>query len=273
MTAPECSRMLMTMNDIKWYRDGAILLNLIVLLSGIVLILAGIIAGYFDRESVSTVCISVGCSLTSTAIVGFLYVRYQTKHQKMKELMDVWGLKEIYDTRAIMNQSADRAQERAKERVDAIGFGFRSWRQAKTSNVIRMLGSGVRIRILSVLPNTIITKRREIDEEVTVGDISKSIIQLRKWVEELRKYGDIELRFHKSLPLDFYFRIDDTLFIGPYMYKKLSQQTVSYEFSRYGKMFREYAEYFESVWNDAYTVQQVESIEKLRKLFTKEASK
>lgn len=240
-------------------QDGftqASLWNGIVLTIGIIFILVGLLGNDFwmpveKIETARNILISVGCSLVATAIVTYFNGKYQLKRQKIKELIDVWGLEEIFETRAIMNQEADRKQSEAKHCLDAIGFGFSSWRQNKEKEVIEMLKRGVKIRIISPVPDTHIILQRENDEEAATGQISKSIHLLQNWVEGLQKYGNIEIRFYKSLPLDFYFRIDDTLFLGPYLYKKQSQQTVSYQFNKHGRMFEEYKDYFETVWADA----------------------
>lgn len=233
---------------------------MLVLFSGLVCIFSGCAGNDFwwkeKAEIIRTILISVGCSLIATSIVTYFYMKYQAKHQKVKELMDIWGLRGIYETRSLMNSAADEAQESARKCVDAIGFGFSSWRQNKAREVRQMLQRGVKIRLLSPLPDTEFVKQREKDEEVAQGNISQSIHLLHKWVDGLKKYGDIELRFYKSLPLDFYFRVDDALFIGPYLYKKQSQQTVSYEFCRSGNMFSEYTQYFEIVWKDAISMKQ-----------------
>ena len=51
------------------------------------------------------------------------------------------------------------------------------------------------------------------------------------------------------MPLDFYCKIDDNLYVGPYLYGKESQQTISYRFSPNGKGFKYYSNYFETLWN------------------------
>ena len=50
------------------------------------------------------------------------------------------------------------------------------------------------------------------------------------------------------MTLDFYWRVDNVLYIGPYWYGVDSQQTITYKFVDGGKGFTQYTEYFESLW-------------------------
>ena len=52
------------------------------------------------------------------------------------------------------------------------------------------------------------------------------------------------------MTLDFYWRIDDELYVGPYLYGIPSQQTITYKFVNGGMGFKLYSEYFESLWNN-----------------------
>jgi hypothetical protein len=61
-----------------------------------------------------------------------------------------------------------------------------------------------------------------------------TIIVLGKWVESLQKIApdkdNIQIKYYSTLPQDFYFREDDYLYTGPYLYGISSQQTISFEF-------------------------------------------
>jgi len=57
------------------------------------------------------------------------------------------------------------------------------------------------------------------------------------------------------MTLDFYWRMDDELYIGPYLFDVVSQQTITYKFVRGkskddGRGFNMYTNYFESLWNN-----------------------
>jgi len=52
------------------------------------------------------------------------------------------------------------------------------------------------------------------------------------------------------MTLDFYWRVDDELYVGPYWYHVGSQQTITYKFTSGKKGFKLYEKYFEDLWND-----------------------
>ena len=52
------------------------------------------------------------------------------------------------------------------------------------------------------------------------------------------------------MTLDFYWRVDNDIYIGPYWYHVGSQQTITYKFHKGRRGFDIYRDYFESLWND-----------------------
>ena len=63
--------------------------------------------------------------------------------------------------------------------------------------------------------------------------------------------GQIEIKLAKHLPSEFYCRVDDSIYVGPYQYGKDSQQMITMEFKNPGKAFAYYEEYFDSLWKDS----------------------
>ena len=58
------------------------------------------------------------------------------------------------------------------------------------------------------------------------------------------------MRGYSTMTLDFYWRVDDYLYVGPYWYGVESQQTITYKFLDGGKGFTQYSDYFEELWNN-----------------------
>ena len=52
------------------------------------------------------------------------------------------------------------------------------------------------------------------------------------------------------MTLDYYWRVDDELYIGPYWYGYKSGDTITFKFLSGGKGFQHYSNYFESLWNN-----------------------
>lgn len=62
--------------------------------------------------------------------------------------------------------------------------------------------------------------------------------------------GKIIVKGYNSMTLDFYWRVDNTVYVGPYWYGVDSQQTITYKFLDGGKGFTQYTEYFSSLWDN-----------------------
>lgn len=190
----------------------------------------------------------LGVSLLLSGLLGFM-IRVITYYKDAKyQVCDVWGIKNIYETRAIANLTINACQERARERVDIIAFGLSSWRNAKERLIDSMLAQGVEIRIITMDPDSTILEMRDKAENKTIGSTKDSIITLKKFFDQTEMRRKVKIKYHKELPLDFYFRVDDHVFVGPYLFGSESQQTITYEFEKGGEGYRYYTEYFEKLW-------------------------
>lgn len=230
-------------------------LNLLITAFGVILILISFFLpkGYaaWGVTEIKTIVISVGCSLLATSLVAFLSSRYLIRRQRTKEIIDEWGLVEIFASRQMMNASCDTAQSLAEKQIDIMAMGLKSWRDSQTEEIRKKLEQGVKIRILAPHPDLDAVRQRTHDEGESEGQIRHTIVTLADWVSGMKRHGAISLKYYNALPEDFYFRLDDTLFTGPYMYGKGSQKTLSYEYRNPGKAFSLYTGHFETCWNDS----------------------
>jgi len=112
----------------------------------------------------------------------------------------------------------------------------------------------MKVRIITIDPNSEFLKERELVEEENPGAIRNTILRLIEWVDvvnsDATEDNKVEIRIYDSLPFDFYMRLDSSLYIGPYMYGLNSQQTISYEYKRPSRGYEYYSRYFEKLWND-----------------------
>lgn len=230
--------------------------NLKVIITGLIIIIVGIISVLFDIFVLKTsqcIWISVGCSLLASGIV--ILAQELLLEGKKVDPLEEWGLEKIYETRAEKSKESDPELDKAKEQLDVIAFGLKSFRSKHTKRVEKILKRGVNVRILTMNPNedNLFLKQREHEEEETEGQIRNSIVQLVKWADNLnsRNYaGKIEIKGYKCMTLDFYWRVDNDIYVGPYWYHVGSQQTITYKFHKGGKGFDTYSDYFEELWND-----------------------
>jgi hypothetical protein len=168
------------------------------------------------------------------------------------EMYREWGLIAIYRTRSEMNTSTEKSFIKMHESFDIVAFGMKSLRDAKGYRFKQKVEKGLKMRLLTIDPNSPFVIQREKDEMKICGEIKQSIEELEKWVNELKKAApnpeNVQLRFYDSMPLDHYCRQDDNLFIGPYLYGIEGQQAISYEFDCYGMGYEYYTNYFEHLW-------------------------
>lgn len=231
-------------NKINW---GAFSIGLLVIVIGIVCVLLDI-----NRwKNPQLVGISIGCSLIASGLVIVLNTLL-IERKKVNPLRE-WGLERIYSTRAERNADADPNIDKAKYDIDGIAFGLSNFRAKYSAKIETCLKHGVNIRLLVMSPNSSFLPEREKEEKVSEGTISGQIIDLIRWAELLnsKSYrGTFMIKGYSCMTLDYYWRVDDDLYIGPYWYGYQSSNTITYKFTNGGKGFQHYSEYFESLWAD-----------------------
>ena len=239
---------------------NATLVNAITFVLGVVSVLVGAFNSY--TTAIGTILISIGTSIIASSVIVYLSARYLFKQNKIKDIIEKWGMSGIYDTRTKMNESANIFLKENENTLDIMAFGLRSFRDTQTALIQQKVGQGMQIRILTIHPRSKFLEQRERDEKELIGQIANEITQLNQWMESLKKYQirekQIRIKFYDTLPLDFYFRLDKRIFIGPYLYGKTSQQTISYEYSYSSIGFEYYSNYFEKIWGDNQFSKEVE---------------
>ena len=240
----ETNRILENMN--------AQLVNIIATLAGIVLIFVALIIK--TDTFWGQICISVGTSILASSIVVFISSKYLFKQSKIKEMIEEWGIAGIYETRQNMNQYCNINVERNEKQLDIIAFGLKGFRHSKGELIKNKVAKGMRLRIITMDPDSKFLVEREKVEGCIEGEIKNTINQLIEWVELLKlnqiEEDQVQIKFYDTLPLDFYFGLDNSIYVGPYLYGIDSQQTISYEFRCNSKGYHYYSNYFEKIWNN-----------------------
>lgn len=227
------------------YNLKSIIVGLLVTLMGGALIISDI----FWWNTASMVWISIGCSLIASALVILLNT-FLVDASKYNPLDD-WKLNRIAFTRAEINNDCGAELRRAKYQVDIVAFGLQSFRNKQTSEIENYLKKGVNFRILTMNPKSEFVLARETEEDDT--NIKNSIEKLIEWANQLNNKqfkGRIIVKGYSCMTLDFYWRIDDIIYVGPYLYGYDSQQTITYKFIEGGNGYKLYTEYFEKLWEE-----------------------
>lgn len=139
------------------------------------------------------------------------------------------------------------------QRTGGLGNIYPSRSDMKADIIKEKLAAGVKIRFLVMDPNSPYLKEREREERVLCDSIKRTIEDLEDWIRKLNKENrknNIQLKYYNALPLDYYNRIDNVVYMGPYWYGRTSQYTVSYRFKGDSEGFSLYAKYFEELWNN-----------------------
>lgn len=236
----------------KLEQINATLINQIIFWIGLGVVFIGL---FIQQSDWRNICISVGCSLIASSIVSYLTSKYLIRINTVKNIIEHWGLVTIYETRQEMNRKSDEIFPSLEKHLDIIAWGLKSFRDSSKGRMIEdKIKQGLKVRIIAPHPDSKFVVQREHDEKEIPGQIRKTIIHLGEWVNNLKKSAhhesDVQIRYYESLPEDFFFRMDDHVFIGPYRYGISSQQTISYEFKGPSNGFRNYVDYFERVWGD-----------------------
>lgn len=173
--------------------------------------------------------------------------------ERIKNL-EYWNLEKIFKTRAEKNTESDPKLERHDtKQLDGIAFGLSSFRSAREKDVLACLKNGMNMRLLIMNPDSDFVKQRALEEGAHIDSISTSIVGLVEWANKLNRESDsgkIQIKYYNAMTLDFYWRMDDVVYVGPYLYNIMSQQTITYKFVKDGKGFDVYTDYFESLWNN-----------------------
>ncbi len=229
------------------YNLKSIIVSLVVSVIGIVIIPLD----FYLLKSTINLGISIGCSLISSSVVAILTTVFVEKQHPNP--LDEWKIDKIYSTRAEKNAESDPKLKKVKDHLDVVAFGLKSFRSKQSKTVETLLRNGVNIRIITMNPDSPFVTQRETEEQEQPGQIQNTIYQLIEWADKLNteKYkGKIIIKAYSCMTLDFYWRMDDELYVGPYWYGISSQQTITYKFIKGGRGFDHYTDYFDSLWDN-----------------------
>lgn len=224
------------------------------LFAGLAIILVGIalcIISAYTETPWDNISLSVGCSLIASGLVILMH-DFFIERKTVSEL-DEWKIEKIYSTRAERNSEADPNLEKSRYCIDGIAFGLSTFRNMYGAKIETCLKKGVQIRLLTMDPEGSFIEFREAEEKTSAGGIKDTITEMIAWANALNQKnykGKIVIKAYKCMTLDYYWRVDNELYVGPYWYGYKSSDTITYKFSSDGRGFQHYSEYFEKLWND-----------------------
>lgn len=223
------------------------------LFAGVVIILVGIalcITSAYVPDPWNSILLSIGCSLIASGLVILMHDFFVER--KQVSLLDEWQVERITATRAEINTDCEMELHKAKRQVDIVAFGLQSFRSKYTENqILELLKGGLKFRIVTMNPQSPYVSVREDEEDDK--NIRHSIEKLVEWADRLNEKnakGKIIVKGYDTMTLDFYWRSDDVVYVGPYWYGRGSQQTITYKYRSGGNGFKIYTDYFEELWSN-----------------------
>ena len=216
------------------------------------MLLIGIIVNKTNQPLFSNILTDLGIALVTEAISAIIILFIISEDNDIK-YDNEWGLEKIYRKRSEINTVCDEKLIRCSKNLDFISFGLKNFRNSCELIVKKKLDENVQIRILTINPDSKFVRQREIEEEAAEGSISEEIRNLIKWVNMINsesKREKISIKIYDSIPQFSLQRIDDSVFIGPNLYRVISQKCITYEYKKGGYGFDYFVDYFEKLWND-----------------------
>lgn len=231
--------------------------NVIYLLLHLVLVLVGVLLA----AQGGVVTISAGASLIATGITGwvlFAHVRLNEGQRSLISLLTMFGFVKAFDARAVRIKSEyDTRLDRARERIDILGFGLRSLRE-DCRDKFPEWKKRANVRVLIIDPDFPSPKnsyaiQRDREEKTSEGTIRADVAAFlgeKRNVDKVPSKYSFEVHLYKCLPSVNIFRIDDELFWGPYLVGEPSRNAPTFLVRRGGVLFERFVKHFEQIWSD-----------------------
>lgn len=121
--------------------------NIITGCVGIILILSSILMKVTNTCGI--VFLSIGASILASAIVTFISSRYLLKQNHLSDLINRWGIQNIYLARAEMNPYSNELLKYTNK-LDIIAFGLKGFRESQGIFIKDRVSKGMRLRILTI---------------------------------------------------------------------------------------------------------------------------
>jgi hypothetical protein len=205
----------------------------------------------------------IGSGFLATGVAGeilFLYVMVSDATRTRLELITQAGLLKIFPHRSVrMREEYDARLKEAKE-IDVLGFGQSSFRQDYSSQ-FNELSTHAIVRIILIDPDfpspqcsmADLRDREEGNHNNQIrGDVAEFIRVIRQ-ISGLNK-SRFNVRLFRAIPSVSIFRIDNTIFWGPYFLGQQSRNTPTLLVQRGGFLFDRLKDHFDHIWaSDKYS--------------------
>jgi len=184
---------------------------------------------------------------------------YKLEKNKIESL----GIVDIFSGRSVtIEEEYSKRLEKMTQHLDIIGFGLSHFRKDYGKHFIELAGKA-KVRILLLNPefhicdDLSISDIRDKEENQEIGTIRSQVIDFIKDYKKLKKElnnNNFEVKLYNSLPTINIFRIDNEMFIGPYLVNRDSRRTITIIAKSEGELFKQHLEHFNELW-DEYSIE------------------
>jgi hypothetical protein len=220
-----------------------------------------VLVGYFlfKLDESSTWLQGLGASLAGAGITGivvFVYVLQQQDVRRQLEILSKLGVVDAFQARgtAIKGIYDDRLSK-ARQRIDILGFGQSTLREDYKDEFADWKARAV-VRILLIDPGFPDTQysyanQRDSEEQRESGSVEKEVKRFVRHTADLMDER-FQVRLYRCLPSVNIFRVDDEIFWGPYLVRRVSRNSPTMVVNSSGEMFDVLAEHFDRIWSDGH---------------------
>ncbi len=197
---------------------------------------------------------SIGGSIIATGVVGcfmfwatYINTNKSLQNQKILNKIEDCGIQNIFNKR-ILHEEYKAQRKKTKKNYDIMGFGLRTFIEDNISYLPEW-SKIFEIRILLINPTHPMCDQRDYEENDKIGKIKEDVIFSTKKILALNT-DRVQVRWYTATPVTNILRMDDVMWVGPYFMKKRSRNAYVLELRKGGKLFDQYLEHFETVWDD-----------------------
>lgn len=231
-------------------RKMHIFTTILLLVFGIILVWWGI--DVHEQIVKNTVLLSIGTSLVAGGIVAILdlfrIASQEQVYNNIDNLIIKAGIDNVYEKRDL--DEYDSLIKNARNSIDVLGYSLRAFYQSYKEILLEKSSKhpNFTVRILLIEPDSMSSRYRENNEDGKVTGIYKKSIDVIK--EGFANCPNIKIRTI-DIPIgNMIYRIDDTMYVGPYFYKRNSKSTHTIKLNKNGWLYEEYQQEFDKMWKD-----------------------
>lgn len=213
--------------------------------------------GYFLLKvdtTIQTVLYCIGGSIIASTLVLFVVLKQLLDLSDIKTLIEKWGLNAIYRTKKEVVKIADKLKKNTEWELDCFIYTPDQVKWLNDKALSKKVSKELRIRILTINPESPVIARLEQDMHLMKGDIRTAILEIEKGLEKLKSQTEkpefIQCKYYNHIPLDYYLKADTVILTAPYYPAIENDDVLTYEYQRNSLGYEYFKSYFEKLWNN-----------------------